>query len=53
MDCTGELKADGLQWYQELIGSLSSAVELGRVDILLKTSILYKHLALPRGGHLE
>jgi hypothetical protein len=22
LDCTGELKADGLQWYQEMIGLL-------------------------------
>ena len=35
MDCTGELKAGGLQWYQEMIGSLWWAVELGRFDILL------------------
>ena len=37
LDCTCELKADGLQWYQELIGSLRWAVEIGRVDILLET----------------
>ena len=53
LDCTGELKADGLQWYQEMIGSLRWAVELGRVDILLETSLMSKHLALPREGHLE
>ena len=53
MDCTAELKADGLQWYQEMIGSLHWAVEIGRVDILLETAILSKHLALPREGHLE
>ena len=53
LDCSGELKADGLQWYQELIGCLRWAVELGRVDILLETSLLSKHLALPREGHLE
>ena len=29
MDCTAELKADGLQFYQEIIGSLRWAVELG------------------------
>ena len=29
------------------------AVELGRVDILLETSLLSSHLALPREGHLE
>ena len=52
MDCTCELKTDGLQWYQELIGSLRWSVELGRVDILLETDILSKHLALPREVHL-
>ena len=52
-DCTGELKADGLQWYQEMIGSLRWAIEIGRVDILLEVSLLSKHLALPREGHLE
>ena len=53
MDCTGELKADGLQWYQEMIGSLQWAVELGRVDILLYVALMTKHLAFPREGHLE
>ena len=53
LDCTCELKADGLQWYQELIGSLRWAVEIGRVDILLETSNMSTHLALPREGHLE
>ena len=53
LDTTGELKADGLQWYQEIIGSLRWAVELGRVDILLETSIMSQYLAMPREGHLE
>ena len=53
VDCTNELDADGVQRFQEIIGSLRWAVELGRVDILLETSILSKHLALPREGHLE
>ena len=35
LDSTCELKADGVQLYQELIGSLRWAVEIGRVDILL------------------
>lgn len=52
-DDTPELKADGLHYYQELIGVLRWAVELGRVDILLETSLLSAHLALPRIGHLE
>jgi hypothetical protein len=48
-----ELKADGLQWYQEMIGSLRWVVEIGQVDILLETAIMSKHLALPHDGHLE
>ena len=40
MDDTAELKADGLHWYQELIGQLRWAVELGRVDILLEVSLV-------------
>ena len=52
-DCTAELKAEGIQRYQELIGSLRWAIEIGRVDILLETSLLSKHLAMPREGHLE
>lgn len=53
MDCTGELKAAGIQRFQEIVGSLRWAIELGRVDILLETALLSKHLALPREGHLE
>ena len=48
-----ELKADGVQRYQELIGQLRWAVEIGRVDILLETSLLSSYLAMPRVGHLE
>ena len=39
--------------FSQLIGMLRWAVELGRVDILLETSLLSSHLALPREGHLE
>ena len=53
MDDTPELKADGVQYYQELIGVLRWAVELGRVDILLETSLMSAHLAMPRIGHLD
>jgi hypothetical protein len=48
-----ELKADGVQYYQELIGKLRWAVELGRVDILLETSLMSTYMAMPRSGHLE
>ena len=50
---TAELKSDGVQWYQELIGSLRWAVEIGRLDILLEVTLLSQQLALPREGHLE
>ena len=52
-DCTTELKENGTQRFQEIVGSLRWAIELGRVDILLEMSLLSKNLALPREGHLE
>ncbi len=53
LETSAELKADGIQYYQELIGVLRWAVELGRVDILLETALMSTHLALPRSGHLD
>ena len=34
---SAELKEDGLQYYQELIGVLRGIIELGGVEILLET----------------
>ena len=48
LDTSPELKRESLQRYQELIGILRWAVELGQVDILLETSLMLTHLALPR-----
>ena len=53
LDTTPELKADGLHYYQELIGVLRWAVEIGRVDILLEVSEMSTFLACPRIGHLQ
>ena len=53
LDTTNELKADGTQFYQEIVGSLRWAIEIGRVDILLETSLMSTYLAMPREGHLE
>ena len=53
LDTTPELNAEGLQKYQEMIGMLRWAVELGHVDVLLETAMMSTHLALPRIGHLE
>ena len=52
-DTSAELGAEGHRYYQELIGMLRWAVEIGRLDILLEVSMLSHHLALPREGHLE
>ena len=53
LDATAELDAEGGRLYQELIGVLRWAVELGRIDIMLEVSMLSTYLALPRAGHLE
>ena len=52
-DTSAELGTEGHRYYQELIGMLRWAVEIGRLDILLEVSMLSHHLALPREGHLE
>ena len=43
LDGTPELEADSIQYYQELIGVLRWATELGRVDILLEVSLLSQY----------
>jgi Reverse transcriptase (RNA-dependent DNA polymerase) len=53
LDTTAELALEGHRYYQELIGVLRWAVELGRLDILLETALLSAFLASPREGHLE
>ena len=52
IDVSPELIASDSSWYQTLIGILRWMVELGRVDILLETSMMSSHLALAREGHL-
>ena len=53
LDVTAEMKIEGIRYYQELIGILRWAVELGRIDITMEVSMLSSHLALPREGHLQ
>ena len=53
LDVSPDLKADGVQYYQELIGVLRWAVELGSVDILYEVATMSTHLAMPRIGHLQ
>jgi hypothetical protein len=40
-------------FYQHLIGVMRWMVELGRIDIATKVSMLSSYLACPREGHLE
>jgi hypothetical protein len=48
-----ECDDDRASHYQQLIGVLPWAVELGRLDIYTEVALLSQHLALPRVGHLE
>ena len=47
IDITEELGEDEYSYYQSLIGVLRWIVELGRVDICCKVSMLSSHLELP------
>jgi hypothetical protein len=53
LDATPELSDSDVRYFQELIGVLRWAVELGRIDILTEVAMLSTYLALPRTGHLE
>ena len=53
LDISAVLGADMSSRFQQLIGILRWAVELGRVDILTEVSLLSQYLCQPREGHLE
>ena len=53
LDTSEELYNDDITMYQELIGELRWAIEIGRVDILHEVSLLSAYQASPRTGHLE
>jgi hypothetical protein len=53
IDVTEELSEDNVTFFQELIGVLRWATEIGRVDILPKVSLLSQYQESPREGHLE
>ena len=53
LDESDELDKQGITMYQELIGELRWAIEIGRVDILHEVSLLSSYQASPRVGHLE
>jgi hypothetical protein len=53
MDTTEPLDPECSSFCQHLIGVTRWMVELGRIDIAPKISLLSSHLAYPREGHLE
>ena len=53
LDDSPLLEPDMISRYQQLIGILRWACELGRLDILLETSLLSSYNAAPRQGHLD
>jgi hypothetical protein len=52
LDVSPELQPIDAAYYISLIDVLRWIVELGRVDVCLKCSMLSSHLALPREGHM-
>jgi len=52
VDVTQVLDEEKTNRFQQLIGILRWAIELGRVDILTEVSCLSQHLAEPKEGHL-
>jgi hypothetical protein len=53
LDITPLLNPTKANYYQNLIGILRWAVELGRIDIYIHISMLSSFLASPREGHLS
>lgn len=53
LDVTKECDAEMVSQYQQLIGILHWAVELGRIDIQLEIAIMSQYQANQRCGHLE
>ncbi len=53
MDITEELNEDNVTYFQELLGVLQWATEIGRADILLEVLLLSQDQANTREGHSE
>ena len=50
---SNELEPEEIEYFQELIGILRWATELGRVNILTEVAMLSAYQANPREGHLQ
>ncbi|KAL7526268.1 LOW QUALITY PROTEIN: hypothetical protein ACHAXR_003858, partial [Thalassiosira sp. AJA248-18] len=53
LDTSAPCDPDQASYYMSIIGVLRWIVELGRIDINTKVSLLSSYLAHPREGHLE
>jgi hypothetical protein len=53
VDVSPECDDDEANRFQQLIGILRWACELGRIDILLEVALLSSFTAMPRRGHME
>ena len=53
LDTSSELDPDAVSFYLSIIGILRWMIELGRIDIITKVSLLLFHVTLPSVGHLE
>ena len=53
LDCSKALNDEWTGYYQQYIGILRWAVELGRVDITCECSMMAAYCAAPRQGHFE
>ena len=53
LDITPDLDSKRAAYYQSLIGIVLFIVELGRVDITVKTSVMDSCMAMPCCGHME
>ena len=48
-----ELMVDSIQQYQEIIGQIRWAIDIGRLDILLGKLLLLRYLAMTQVRHLK
>lgn len=53
LDVTDECDAEHTSRFQQLIGILRWAIELGRIDIMVEVAMMSSYQASPREGHLE
>ena len=53
LDVTDECDAEHHSRYQQLIGILRWAIELGRIDIQIEVALMSQYQASSRYGHLE